>query len=491
MTLPEQRCDPDAPAAKEEVPFPHARPFSLQGGTSQPLVASVLRRSGARRSTGESWDVYWADGTSPDDAYRKLDGTRKVAGFKGLGWLCSKSGLATALERARTLAGRRITHDLFDFAPRSFVFPADFHAWRVRAADEPEAIWISKVGDGARGEGVNVVTDVEAVRPTPNLVLQEYVAAPHLLDGHKYTLRVYVAITSLDPLRVWVFPDGLTKLTTRPYTLDRASLGDRFVHLTNPTVLRQDQGADLASKRMTHERYRERLRRDGHDDARLFRAIHAMVAKAALAAREPMLTAQSAARLPVEGAFSLVGLDVLVDERMRPWLLEVNMGPSLAVESAATTDSARAEEELKTRVVADLLGVLGLCPDAPVLYEPVFPSIAMFDWLPAYEEIRPSDVADLREVCARQAFDPRVDVDAVTIEHDAPEELVVIHERHAHRIELNATAALIWRSFAKGASASETVRAVELQDGPESAADDVWETLARFVQIGAWTVRRS
>jgi len=38
-------------------------------------------------------------------------------------------------------------------------------------------------------------------------------------------------------------------------------------------------------------------------------------------------------------------------------------------------------------------------------------------------------------------------------------------------------------------SASETARALEAEDGPESARDDVWETLAQFVQIGAWKVR--
>jgi tubulin polyglutamylase TTLL5 len=425
----------------------------------------------------------------PDDVARRAGEKRWVSGFKGLGFMAGKHGLARTLERARSLAGRRVTHELFDFAPRSFVFPEGFHAWRVRAEDEPDTLWISKVGDSARGEGVHMVTDLAAVRPAPNLVLQEYIATPHLIDGFKYTLRVYVAITSLDPLRVWVFPDGLTKLTTRPFTLDRASLGDRFVHLTNPTVLREDKGADLASKRMTHVRYRERLRRDGFDDAALFRAIHAMVAKTMLAVREPMIGAQSQAGLPAEGAFVLVGLDVLVDQEMRPWLIEVNMGPSLAVDAAGESESARAEKELKARVVAGLLTILGVCPDGPPLYEPVFPSLSMFDWLPAYEEIHPSDVADLRAVCEREGFDPRVTVDEVAIERDTPEELVVIHARHDHRIELNATAGLIWRCLARGDTVSETVRAVERQDGPASAQEDVWETLARFVQLGVWTVR--
>ena len=33
-------------------------------------------------------------------------------------------------------------------------------------------------------------------------IVQEYVAAPMLLDGFKFDLRVYVVVTSLDPLTV-------------------------------------------------------------------------------------------------------------------------------------------------------------------------------------------------------------------------------------------------------------------------------------------------
>jgi len=175
---------------------------------------------------------------------------------------------------------------------------------------------------------------------------------------------------------------------------------------------------------------------------------------------------------------------------MRPWLLEVNWNPSLVVESDGASESARAEAELKVGVVADLLPILGLCPGAPTRYRAVLPSPSMFDLLPAYEEIHASDVADLRDVCARHGLDPRVEVDpTVTVERDTPDELVLVHERHDHRIELNATGALAWRCLAGGRSVDETIRAVAEKDGPDSAAEDVWEALATFAQLGAWTVR--
>jgi hypothetical protein len=361
------------------------------------LVAERLARAGGVEVADGPWDLYWTRTPSPA-SLRQLDGHRRISYVYGMGYLHGKHLLAMTLARAAALAKRRGQPGLFDIAPRSFVCPDELERWRATAAAEPATIWISKTGRGGRGEGVSVVTDVDAVTSEPELVLQEYVANPHLLDGFKYTLRVFVAVTSIAPLRAWVFPDGLTKLTTRKFTTNRASLGDRFVHLTNPDVLRNDPGVDLSRHRTTHAAYRERLRRDGLDDTRLFREIRTLVAKTLLAAREPILQRNAELGCRMEGQFMLLGYDVLVDRDLRPWLIEVNSGPSLNVEADGASESGRRERAIKERVVSDLFTLAGVLPPGPVEFEPLFPSPSMFDWLPCYERLRDTDHHDLRDL---------------------------------------------------------------------------------------------
>ena len=54
-----------------------------------------------------------------------------------------------------------------------------------------------------------------------------------LADGHKFDLRLYVVVTSLDPLLIYLYGDGLVRFATKPYSTDPDSLEEKFVHLTN------------------------------------------------------------------------------------------------------------------------------------------------------------------------------------------------------------------------------------------------------------------
>lgn len=66
--------------------------------------------------------------------------------------------------------------------------------------------------------------------------MSKYISKPHLIRGFKYDLRIYILVVSFDPLKIYMFKDGLVRLATVPYSTSKASLKQRFVHLTNYSV---------------------------------------------------------------------------------------------------------------------------------------------------------------------------------------------------------------------------------------------------------------
>ena len=58
----------------------------------------------------------------------------------------------------------------------------------------------------------------------------------------KFDLRVYVLITSVDPLRIFIYNDGLVRLATVQYKNPKdTNLKELFMHLTNYSINKRSE----------------------------------------------------------------------------------------------------------------------------------------------------------------------------------------------------------------------------------------------------------
>lgn len=102
------------------------------------------------------------------------------------------------------------------------------------------------------------------------------------------------------------------------------------------------------------------LKSMGKDTVALMAQIEDIVVKAILASAHSIITAvQMFVPNPVT-CFELFGFDILIDENLKPWLLEVNLSPSLGCDSPL-------DVRLKSAMLADLLTLVGLPAVDPVL----------------------------------------------------------------------------------------------------------------------------
>ena len=57
----------------------------------------------------------------------------------------------------------------------------------------------------ACGRGIKMITKETLVKNKKDTLVSEYVSNPHLINNLKYDLRIYVLVTSFDPLAIYMF----------------------------------------------------------------------------------------------------------------------------------------------------------------------------------------------------------------------------------------------------------------------------------------------
>lgn len=339
-------------------PAPSHRRFIVRSANPPALLLSLLRERGWHETHGSDWDLCWGDGAMLD--VPSMDGTRKpryVNRLAGIRLLSNKSSLNENLVAAGRRSGSSGT---WDFFPLTFDMPSGFDSFAAYAREHPESIWIAKRAGGARGVGTYLFDSPSRAPRAHGWIVQQYLDEPHLLDGFKYTLRVFVAITSLAPLTAHIYSKGLVKRTAVPYSADRARLADTPIHLTNPDVQRQVTHGHQAV--LSFAAYFDRLMMDdGLDPTAVWKGIRRVAAQTVVAARESAILAdrQSVSKDVVR--FQILGMDILIDRELRPWLLEVNGRPSLDLEWAGADIDRADEDELQAKrgVIEDALALAG------------------------------------------------------------------------------------------------------------------------------------
>ena len=81
--------------------------------------------------------------------------------------------------------------------------------------------WIFKPAAQAQGRGIFVtdkICDIPHKSNSSNYVVSEYIGNPLLLNGYKFDMRIYVVITSINPLRIYIYEEGLARIATCKYT---------------------------------------------------------------------------------------------------------------------------------------------------------------------------------------------------------------------------------------------------------------------------------
>ncbi|XP_047034327.1 tubulin monoglutamylase TTLL4-like isoform X9 [Helicoverpa zea] len=227
----------------------------------------------------------------------------------------------------------------FGIMPKTYVLPHDLkllkHDWEKYAANNER--WIIKPPASARGTGIKVVSKWTQIPKKRPVVVQRYVSKPYLINGNKFDLRLYVLVTSVHPLRIYLYKDGLARFASVKYNDELAFLNDRYMHLTNYSINRLSKNytpnedfAACEGHKWTLQTLLQYLKSEKRVDIdSLWEAMKDLVIKTIISGEASISSLTKANITSRYNCYELFGIDVLLDEDLKPWLLEVNISPSL------------------------------------------------------------------------------------------------------------------------------------------------------------------
>ncbi|KAK2111737.1 Tubulin polyglutamylase ttll6 [Saguinus oedipus] len=235
---------------------------------------------------------------------------------------------------------------------------------------------------------------------------------PFIIDGFKFDLRIYVLVTSCDPLRIFVYNEGLARFATTSYSRPCTdNLDNICMHLTNYSINKHSSNfsrdAHSGSKRLTalpvNTPLGDKLRRSSaavtvkektenlktwqdsgadtkpfssfsvlstwllstfnaymedhsYNVEQIWRDIEDVIIKTLISAH-PIIRHNYHTCFPNHtlnsACFEILGFDILLDRKLKPWLLEVNHSPSFSTDS-------RLDKEVKDSLLYDTLVLINL-----------------------------------------------------------------------------------------------------------------------------------
>eukprot|EP00898_Chlorokybus_atmophyticus_P008329 jgi/Chlat1/8498/Chrsp80S07888 len=386
-------------AQQQAAPPPRAIRFR---SSLHNTVADVMRGRGWSETDAElEWDVFWADVGWVHEAldHVHLADHQRINHFRNHYELTRKDLLIKNLKRAAkkqlqqqqqqqqqnqsssnnndNSSALMLGSGRYDFFPQSYALPAEYGIFVEEFKKVPPGtVWIMKPVGRAQGKGIFLFNKLSQISDwkkdhrwgrngadqqqyQQQLQQQQraglnpdedqpkkYINNPYLLGGKKFDMRIYVMVASYAPLRAYLYRSGFARFSNARFSMRKEDIVNNYIHLTNFAIQKTAPVYDpkIGTKWMLHSLRQHLASRHG-----------AAAANDAFAEMQSLIVRSLLAVAPViiqdKHCFEVYGYDIMLDDNLKPWLLEVNASPSLSADTPA-------DYELKCAMLDDAFTIV-------------------------------------------------------------------------------------------------------------------------------------
>eukprot|EP01084_Bolivina_argentea_P188943 325086_1 len=298
-----------------------------------------------------NWDLLWSHRYFSKDILSDIltlpfSTHHRINHYLGIGTLASKK----ELYRTFTIGQNKYGNDIYNFMPESFLYPMQKNQLKIAVENnEKKAANNSKPTDpyfnkrwlyksyGHRGIQLvnNISFNINYL--TPNKLITKYIE-PLLVGSHKFDVGVHILILSLNPLKIYMHKHMWIRVCELPYSkilkandnIRTYVIDDHFMSAWNNSYFRKYY-KQIPNKLNAGTKQRDvicnYLNDNQFDCNEWLDSVKAIITKMILISIDTLYGKVPKER--INNFFELVRFDFVIDYLGKPWIIEMNMSPSM------------------------------------------------------------------------------------------------------------------------------------------------------------------
>ena len=244
-----------------------------------------------------------------------------------------------------------IFKEKFSYISESFLLPKEKNSLIESIKKDVHQLWVVKPILSSKSKGIKILTNIDDL-PKKCLV-SKYIKYPFLINERKFDLKLFVLVTSFTPLKIMIFKDGIVRFAMEKYNLDNVNKVNKYVHFTNFVNSKSEN--DNKCKKWSLTLLRAYFINNNIEFEIVYEKIKDLVIKSIITIFDKTIKNVKLLTKHKDVLFELLSFDLILDEQLSPFLVEINVNPSMNCDSDI-------DLKLKTAMITDVLNIVGLIP---------------------------------------------------------------------------------------------------------------------------------
>ena len=251
--------------------------------------------------------------------------------------------------------------ETYSFPEEKETIMKKFHNYSLKNAND---LWMIKPKLGSLGSNIRILKDISSIN-LKNYILTKYLTNSYLIRGYKNDFRFHGLVTSIKPLKLYLYNEGFVRLASEKYNLSVSFNQNDFAILTNIFINMKNKNSYKypinisnieESNLWNFETFQKYCENNDINYNKIFSEVGDIFIKTMLSVRGKLIENIKKYKLNYSNFYHLIGFDIIFDENLKPYLLETNRRCSFRYDNVA-------EKSYVYNIIADTLNIVGIIPD--------------------------------------------------------------------------------------------------------------------------------